>query len=83
MFLNTAVDIFSIIVMIACALVLLWRIKLEKLEKRIILAALCGSTTALLISGALLVLTYAPFHADSVSYLIVTSTLWNLVVSSL
>jgi hypothetical protein len=80
-YVNIAVDTLSIIIMIICPLVVLWRIKLPDLEKRVILVALAGSTMTLLVFGALLILTYAPFHKDSVPYLIVICMLWNMVVS--
>lgn len=81
MLLNTTVDTVSTIVMVLCPLVVLWRIKLTKQETCITFAALSSSTMTLVVFGVLLIFIYAPFQRDSVSYLIVTCMLWNLMVS--
>jgi hypothetical protein len=67
--------------MIITSLAVLWKVKLPKVEKRVIMAALSGSIITLLLFGILMFFTFGPFKFD-LPYTIVTSMLSNLVVGS-
>jgi uncharacterized membrane protein len=68
--------------MIITPLAVLWKVKLPKLEKRVIHAALSGSIITLLLIGVLMYFTFGPFKKNALPYTIVTSMLINLVVRS-
>jgi hypothetical protein len=74
------VDAISDTIMIITPLAVLWKVKLPKLEKRVILAALSGSIITLLLFGILIFFTFGPFQRIGLPYTIVSTMLSNLTV---
>ncbi|KAF5326705.1 hypothetical protein D9619_004497 [Psilocybe cf. subviscida] len=77
-----AADAISDIIMIITPLAVLWRVKLPKLEKRVILAALLGGIMTLLLFVILIFFTYGPVHKYGLPYTIVTTMISNLVAAA-
>jgi len=68
--------------MITTPLAVLWKVKLPKLEKRVIFAALSGGIVTLVLFGILIFFTFGPFHRESLSYVIVAHMLSNLAAAT-
>lgn len=77
---NDTVEAFCDIIMIVTPLVVLWKVKLPRLEKRVILAALSGGIITLLLFSLLMFFAFGPFDRSSLPYVIVSSMLSNLTV---
>ncbi|KAF5327107.1 hypothetical protein D9619_004524 [Psilocybe cf. subviscida] len=77
-----SVDTISDIIMIITPLVVLWKVKLPKLEKRIILAALSGSIMTLLLFAVLMFITFGPFQRYNLPYVILSIMLSHLTAAS-
>lgn len=66
--------------MIVTPLVVLRKVKLPKLEKRVVLAALSSGIMTLLLFVLLIFFTFGPFDQISLPYIIITRMLSNLTV---